>query len=162
MEKMMSALSFSKLSYGFQLEEEGRWAGLFHTRVVVRERSCAMMVDHMNLINAASIEMVEKLNLPMTPCPQPYCFRWGHEELTVTQQTKETLKRGCLAMKPPYCDRHCIMSLLGYLLLSCLETLMRGCLSTKYVNTSGGARADEFQRRQQRREWKLAARQCRA
>ena len=88
MEKMVRASSFSKLSYGFQLEEEGRWTGFFHTRVVVRERSCAMTIDHMNLINAASIEMVEKLNLPVTPSPQPYLFRWGQEELTVTQQTK--------------------------------------------------------------------------
>ena len=77
-----------KLSYGFQLEEEGRWDGLFHTRVVVQERSCAMTIDHMSLINAASIEMVEKLELPMTPHPQPYSFRWGHEELSVTHQTE--------------------------------------------------------------------------
>ena len=88
MEKMTSASSFSKLSYGFQLEEEGRWAGLFHTRVVVRERSCAMTIDHMNLINAASIEMVEKLELPTAPRARPYLFCWGHEELTVTHQTK--------------------------------------------------------------------------
>ena len=70
----MTSLSW-KLSYGFQLEEEGRWDGLFHTRVVVLERSCAMTIDHMSLINAASIEMVEKLEL--TPRPQPYSFRWG-------------------------------------------------------------------------------------
>ena len=88
MGKMASASSFSKLSYGFQLEEEGRWFGLFHTRMVVKERSCAMTIDHMNLINAASIEMVEKLDLPMTPRAQPYLFHWGHEELTVTHQTK--------------------------------------------------------------------------
>ena len=85
---MASASLFSKLSYGFQLEEEGRWTGLFHTRVVVRERSCAMTIDHMNLINAASIEMVKKLEIPITAHPKPYFFRWGHEELTVTQQTK--------------------------------------------------------------------------
>ena len=83
----MTGLSW-KLSYGFQLEEEGRWDGLFHTRVVVQERSCAMTIDHMSLINAASIEMVEKLDLPMTPRAQPYLFRWGHEELSVTHQTK--------------------------------------------------------------------------
>ena len=83
----MTGLSW-KLSYGFQLEEEGRWDGLFHTRVVVQERSCAMTIDHMSLINAASIEMVEKLELPMTPRPQPYSFCWGHEELSVTHQTK--------------------------------------------------------------------------
>jgi len=85
---MASASLLSKLSYGFQLEEEGRWDGLFHTRVVVQERSCAMTIDHMSLINAASIEMVEKLNLPMTPRAKPYLFRWGHEELSVTHQTK--------------------------------------------------------------------------
>ena len=78
----------SKLSYGFQLEEEGRWDGLFHTRVVVQERSCAMTIDHMSLINAVSIEMVEKLDLAVTPRAQPYLFRWGQEELTITHQTK--------------------------------------------------------------------------
>jgi hypothetical protein len=83
----MIALSW-KLSHRFQLEEEGRWDGLFHTRVVVQERSCAMTIDHMSLINAASIEMVEKLNLPMTPHPQPYLFHWAHDELTVMHQTK--------------------------------------------------------------------------
>ena len=35
----MTGLSWN-LSYGFQLEEEGRWDGLFHTLVVVQERSC--------------------------------------------------------------------------------------------------------------------------
>ena len=89
----MTGLSW-KLSYGFQLEEEGRWDGLFHTRVVVQERSCAMTIDHMSLINAASIEMVEKLELPMTPRPQPYSFRWGHEELSVTHQTKVPFSLG--------------------------------------------------------------------
>ena len=83
----MTGLSW-KLSYGFQLEEEGRWDGLFHTRVVIQERSCAMTIDHMSLINAASIEMVEKLDLSMTPRTQPYLFHWGHEMFTVTHQTK--------------------------------------------------------------------------
>ena len=49
----MTGLSW-KLSYGFQLEEEGRWDGLFHTRVVVQERSCAMTIDHMSLIKHQS------------------------------------------------------------------------------------------------------------
>ena len=72
--RKMTGLSL-KLSYGFQLEEEGRWDGLFHTRVVVQERSCAMTIDHMSLINAASIEMVEKLDLSVKPRAQPYLFR---------------------------------------------------------------------------------------
>ena len=79
----MTGLSW-KLSYGFQLQEEGRWDGLFHTRVVVKERSCAMTIDHMSLTNTASIEMVEKLEIPITLHAQPYSFRLGHEELTVT------------------------------------------------------------------------------
>ena len=65
--KEMTTLSW-KLSYGFQLEEEGRWDGLFHTRVVVQERSCAMTIDHMTSINVASIEMMDKMELPMTLC----------------------------------------------------------------------------------------------
>ena len=71
----MTGLS-RKLGYGFQFEEEGRWDGIFHTRVVVQERSCAMTIDHMTLINAASIEMVEKLEIPITLRAQPYSFLW--------------------------------------------------------------------------------------
>ena len=88
MENMTSASSFSKSSYGFQLEDEGRCARLFNTGMVVRERSSAMTIDHVNLINVASIKMVDKLELPMTPRLQPYLFRWGNVEITVSHQTK--------------------------------------------------------------------------
>ena len=77
-----------KRSYGFQLEEEGGWDGLFHNRIVVQEKSCAMTINHMSLINNASIEIVEKLDLPMPPRAQPYLFRWGHKEFGATHQTK--------------------------------------------------------------------------
>ena len=76
------------VSTRFWFEEEGYHVSLFHTKVIVRDRACALTIDHWNSINAASIEMVEKLELPLTPHPQPYILHWGRDKLTITHQTK--------------------------------------------------------------------------
>ena len=72
--------------------------------------------DQMTLINVAAIEMVEKLELPTTLRPQPYSFRLGHEELTVTHQTKVPFLLGKY-----FCEVLChlipIPIILGHLLL---------------------------------------------
>jgi hypothetical protein len=76
------------MSAGFWLEERGYHDKLFHTKTVVRDRACALTIDHWSSINAASIEMVDKLGLPKTLHPQPYYLRWGSDEFLVTHQTK--------------------------------------------------------------------------
>jgi hypothetical protein len=72
------------MSAGFRLEERGYLDKLFHTKIVVRDRACALTIDHWSLINAASIEMEDKLRLPKTLHPQPYYLRWGSNEFHVT------------------------------------------------------------------------------
>jgi hypothetical protein len=72
------------MSAGFWLEERGYHDKLFHTKMVVRDRVCALMINHWSLINAASIEMVNKLGLPKTLRLQPYYLRWGSDEFNVT------------------------------------------------------------------------------
>ena len=76
------------MSAGFRLEERGLHDKLFHTKAIVRDRACALMIDHWSSINTASIEIVEKLGLPRTLHPQPYFLRWDSNEFTVTEQTK--------------------------------------------------------------------------
>ena len=75
------------LTYEFQREEEGLATKLFHSRVKIQDRACALTIDHWSLINAASIEMVEKLGLPRTPHPHPYLLSLGSHKLTITHQT---------------------------------------------------------------------------
>ena len=57
------------MSAGFWLEERGLHDKHFHIKVTVRDRVCALTTDHWSSINAASIEMVEKLGLPRTLHP---------------------------------------------------------------------------------------------
>jgi hypothetical protein len=59
------------LSNWFQKEEKGHAEQLFHTRVIVQERACALTIDQAALINAVSSELVEKLELPIQPISEP-------------------------------------------------------------------------------------------
>ena len=79
--------SFRKLSCNVLYEEEGYgvdWT--FHSRCTVREIVCTMSIDCESSINAASIELVEKLELPMTLHPQPYVLKWYSGVLKITNQ----------------------------------------------------------------------------
>jgi hypothetical protein len=60
------------MSAGFRLKERGHHDKLFHTKTIVRDRVCALMIDHWSSINVASIEMVDKLGLLKMPHPQTY------------------------------------------------------------------------------------------
>ena len=68
---MPSPRSYWRLSDDFLLEEKGYGAELFHTYCKVGEKVCATTIDHDSLINAVGIDMVEKLQLSMTPHPRP-------------------------------------------------------------------------------------------
>src|SRR6266542_3325331 len=49
---------------------------LFHTKCVVMERSCRVIIDGGSCNNLASSEMVQKLELKTSPHPQPYYIKW--------------------------------------------------------------------------------------
>ena len=66
------------LSYWFQQQEEGRAENLFQTHVIVHDRACMLTIDHMSFINAVSLEMVEKLELPTLPLEHNYLLRLGN------------------------------------------------------------------------------------
>ena len=75
------------MSAGFRQEERSHHDKMVHTKVVVRARECALTINHWSSINAASLEMVEKLELPRTPHPQPYVLRWGNDKLAIPHHT---------------------------------------------------------------------------
>jgi hypothetical protein len=75
-------------STGFWLEEEGYGDRLFHTKAIVRDRACALTIDYKNPFNAASLELVDKLELPTMLHSHPYLLHWGEDDLSITHQTK--------------------------------------------------------------------------
>jgi hypothetical protein len=90
-------------SHWFQKEEKGHAEQLFHTRVIVQERVCALTIDQTALINAVSSELVEKLELPVQPISEPYYLRLGDITLAISHQTLVQFKLGNLAFAV-WCD----------------------------------------------------------
>jgi hypothetical protein len=84
-------------SHWFQKEEKGHAKQLFHTRVIVQERVCALTIDQTALINDVSNEMVEKLEMPMMPLHEPYFLRIGDNKLAITHHTMVQFMLGNLA-----------------------------------------------------------------
>ena len=76
------------LSAGSWLEEKGQHDKLFHTKVKVQDRACALTIDHWSTVNVVSLELVQKLNLLKTPHPKPYPLHWGTDQFTVEYQTQ--------------------------------------------------------------------------
>lgn len=82
-----SARSYWRLSGDFLLEEKGYGAQLFHTYCKVGEKVCATTIDHDSSTNAVGIDMVEKLQLTVTPHPRPYSLRTCYDKLDITHQS---------------------------------------------------------------------------
>ncbi|XP_020687617.1 uncharacterized protein LOC110103305 [Dendrobium catenatum] len=55
-----------------KLSDDWRRTSIFHTFVKIGEKNCKVIVDNGSCINAVSSAMVSKLNLKMTPHPNPY------------------------------------------------------------------------------------------
>jgi hypothetical protein len=85
------------LSYWFQREEEGCAEKLFHSRVKIQDKACALTIDRSSFINAVSLEMVEKLELLTVPLQQPYLLRLGNNELAIAHQASVHFQLGPLS-----------------------------------------------------------------
>ena len=49
---------------------------IFHTRCLIQDKVCSMIIDGGSCSNIASTIMVEKLGLPTIKHPQPYKLQW--------------------------------------------------------------------------------------
>ena len=63
-------------------EEDGhveQRENIFHTRCLVKEKVCSMIIDGGSCVNVASILLVEKLGLPTMKHLRPYQLQWLNE-----------------------------------------------------------------------------------
>ena len=76
-------------------EDEER-ENLFHTRCLVQEKVCSLIIDGGSCTNVASAELVEKLGLQVFKHPKPYLLQWINDEggLKITKQVKVLLSVG--------------------------------------------------------------------
>src|SRR3989442_12574350 len=63
---------------------------LFHTRCLIMNKVCALIIDGGSCTNAASYMMVMKLGLPLIAHPRPYKLQWFNDggEVKVFKQVK--------------------------------------------------------------------------
>ncbi|KAF7800459.1 uncharacterized protein G2W53_045101 [Senna tora] len=73
---------------------------IFHTRCLVNNKVCSLIIDGESVTNVASTTMVEKLNLPIIRHPRPYKLQWLNEcgEIKVDKQFLVSYSIG------KYCD----------------------------------------------------------
>jgi len=69
---------------------------LFHTRCLVKDKVCSLIIDGGSCTNIASRNMVEKLGLEVLKHPRPYSLQWRNEtgEMSVKEQVKVPLSIG--------------------------------------------------------------------
>jgi len=52
--------------------EKTQRKNIFHTRCLINDHNCSLIIDSGSCVNVASNRIVNKLNLDTTPHPQPY------------------------------------------------------------------------------------------
>ena len=69
---------------------------LFHTKCLVKDKWCSLIIDGGSCTNVASNEMVSKLGLVTTAHPKPYALHWlgDDKKVKVAKQVKLCLKMG--------------------------------------------------------------------
>ena len=76
--------------------EDNQRENLFHSRCLIQGKVCNLIIDSGSCCNIASMEMVQKLQLPIFHHPRPYKLHWMNDsgELRVNKQTHVTIKLG--------------------------------------------------------------------
>ncbi|XP_019086811.1 PREDICTED: uncharacterized protein LOC109127055, partial [Camelina sativa] len=77
-------------------EEQAQRENLFHTRCIVKDKVCSLIIDGGSCTNVASRTMVEKLGLEVLKHPKPYAFQWLNKkgEMSIKEQVKVPLSIG--------------------------------------------------------------------
>ena len=76
------------LSVQTELVEDNQRDNLFHSRCVIKDKVCDVIIDGGSCCNIASSELVDKLSLPSILHPRPYKLHWMNDcgELKVHKQ----------------------------------------------------------------------------
>ena len=74
-------------------KEDEQRENLFHTRCLVQDKVCSLIIDGGSCTNVASEELVNKLGLEVYKHPKPYVLQWLNEEgeMKVSRQVKVLL-----------------------------------------------------------------------
>ena len=74
---------------------------IFHTRCLVKDKLCSLIIDSWSCTNVASTILVEKLGLPTLKHPHPYKLQWLNDcgEVRVTKQVLLISRFGGLVRK---------------------------------------------------------------
>ena len=77
-------------------KEDEQRKNLFHTRCLIHDKVCSLIIDGGGCTNVASEELVEKLGLELYKHPKPYLLQWLNEEggLKISKQVKVLLSVG--------------------------------------------------------------------
>ncbi|KAG7533170.1 Reverse transcriptase domain [Arabidopsis thaliana x Arabidopsis arenosa] len=77
-------------------EEQAQRENLFHTRCLIKDKVCSLIIDGGSCTNVASETMVQKLGLEEFPHPRPYKLQWLNEsgEMDVSRQVQVPLAIG--------------------------------------------------------------------
>uniref|UniRef100_A0A1J3GDV5 RNA-directed DNA polymerase n=1 Tax=Noccaea caerulescens TaxID=107243 RepID=A0A1J3GDV5_NOCCA len=84
------------LSLQTEKEELIQRENLFHTRCLVKDKLCSLIIDGGSCKNVASISMVKKLGLKVRKHPRPYKLQWLNEsgEMKVRDQVTVPMSIG--------------------------------------------------------------------
>ena len=77
-------------------KEDEQRENLFHTRCLIHDKVCSLIIDGGSCTNVASEKLVEKLGLEVYKHPKPYLLQWVNEEggLKISKQVKVLLSVG--------------------------------------------------------------------
>ncbi|CAJ2644921.1 unnamed protein product [Trifolium pratense] len=77
-------------------EDTTQRENIFHTRCLVQEKVCLLIIDGGSCTNVASTRLVSKVNLKTKPHPKPYKLQWLNEsvEMVVDRQVEVCFKIG--------------------------------------------------------------------
>ncbi|KAJ9557269.1 hypothetical protein OSB04_011883 [Centaurea solstitialis] len=69
-------------------EDDQQRHNIFHTRCLIQDKVCMLIIDSGSCTNCASSYLIEKLDLPTVKHPKPYCLQWlnDHGEIKVNKQ----------------------------------------------------------------------------
>ncbi|XP_073526476.1 uncharacterized protein [Phyllobates terribilis] len=84
------------LSVQTELVEDNQRENIFHSRCMIKDKVCDVIIDGGSCCNIASSELIEKLDLPSILHPRPYKLHWMNDcgELKVHKQCNVTFKLG--------------------------------------------------------------------
>ncbi|CAE5980081.1 unnamed protein product [Arabidopsis arenosa] len=83
-------VAMKALSVIAKTNEQEQRENLFHSRCIVNDKVCSLIIDRGSCTNVASETMVEKLGLRVMKHPKPYKLQWLNEdgEMSVNRQVK--------------------------------------------------------------------------